>query len=260
MKPQIFWLTLFIFITGGNRICGQTLIFVRRTDAQIIIAADSRTTKTVTDSNGIKIVAPDTTCKIQKFGRFFIVAAGAIKSEVLNYDIYKIAKNFFGEENNIFITTKKIEKHIMDPLTYIAKQVSVSDPQKFKGTYGNGGILQLGIFGIQSDTLVACIRVYKATKDVRNNVIVFKDRNRSGDFRKGRLSTQFGLFSIIEDSLKTHKRVLRNFKDPIPTMIKLIELAIERDKTNSVGKPINVIRIRKTGHEWIDPKPPCAKQ
>ena len=237
---------LAIYLLVGIEVYGQdyqsgTAVVIYRTPETIIIGADSKFT-TPTDSSG-------TICKIRFFSdeNIGFAFAGIINSKTIGYDAVSIAVEACRVDGNIFDKFKyfssKIEYEFIRVLNILSeiKSVTITDYS-----------VQFAFFGIVDNIpSVSIVKIYPDStfKDSGTYYIKKKSTNRRNIY----ISKIYFLGEHNDMFLNLNKFKV---EAPVSSIVELINVGIAKTP-ESIGGPIDILRVDRNGFQWIQKKNEC---
>jgi hypothetical protein len=230
-----------IFITG-------TSIVIQKTDTEIVAGADSMLTHPDTR------LASFSECKIRQGGDIFFAIAGHIREKLTGFDAIDIAIEALKITGNVADKVKAFEGMILTPLTNLLRMSRKLDPPYFENNLRNKLVLQVAFFGIQQQSLYLYVRAYK-TRVPESDDIILELQNRTDCTGACGGLVALGDSDAVDDYVRTNPQY--NTLPSLELVRNLVELEIQH-KSDSIGPPIDIVRIDKTGANWIQRKPQCA--
>ncbi|HAM50308.1 MAG TPA: hypothetical protein DCP92_06290 [Nitrospiraceae bacterium] len=240
-----------------------TSIVAIRNNDEIVIGADSKTTLTqMSDSVGEQ--GSVAKCKIVQAGNFFFASAGSAGIGPLEssgnldpeFNLKEVIAKGLRGNARIADKVKNLEKILVGNLSQIAEKARQDNAAFFIERFVDHTIHTFIIAGVDNDQLVLLVRTFK--------LIISPSGSLS--FEIGRFtcpgdcdSPFITLFEGQTEAIRTYLQVNRYFlyrTDPITAVRSLVDLEISANPS-FVGPPVDILRITRTGTEWIQRKSLC---
>lgn len=229
-------LTLIILLLLFNVSKSQTCIIAYKSDKDVYIGADSRVS--TSDLKTRKTTYEDTACKIRLVNGYYFANEGFIPTTVIRV-MSKSLQQGKTLEQAIRLFGNEIKPILLDSINEIAKL----DSNLFRA-HLRGFPVSLFVAFFQNDTpmlLLITLRPY--LQDGKTKILV-------------------GMGRIIKEVIGSHTKIDHYFSDGSPwtgDIASKIEqlITIESKADSSVGLPVDILKIQKTGHTWIKRKQYC---
>jgi hypothetical protein len=217
-----------------------------RTHTDIIVGADSKVHYDVATDNVV-----GTTCKIFQVGRVFFAFAGFIWSKHFDYDPRAIATGAIQQGGTIVEMMDRYQDSVSPPLLEAATYYHDKHPDLYQRmTADSGEVLDTAFFGVENDTPVLVSSGFEMTFSADEDT----------------LKVEPGILEVGHYLAWGHTRPLKEFLEKrhgyfdelgdVSAIENLIQLAIA-DRPDMVGEPIAIIRVNRTGAEWVKPSACC---
>lgn len=228
-----------------------TTIVVIRTPAEIVLAADSR--DTFEDKN-----SPTRTsdvCKIyQSSGGIYFALSGLVSDRVTGFSLARLVARASGHHRRIADKVKSAEQLIGEALISELPEVKARDPEGYRKFIREKSVLSVVFAGVEDGVLT--VHGFSAMLAVSPGGVTpsgFVEEACPGNCPNGTRGFWLGEAGAI-------KRLMAAQGLPrLPTIDLakyLVQLEIESD-ADSVGGPIDLLRITSTGSEWTQRKSGC---
>jgi len=220
------------FISSESSLHGTSIAFVR-TDMEIVIAADSRST----DSEGNK--QPDA-CKIRNAGQMYFTIVGMTTWQGVDFEA--LAERSIQSTGTLDSRITSFVKEMMPLLDHVLE----SDLPARKIATKQGSIMSIVVYGKDAGTLVADVIKFGVTSDARH--VLPRRRTCPGECPDGRLPV-FAPEGVLDSSVPNLSAVWR-----------FVQKEINKQKPD-IGGPIQIMRIDRNGKsQWIRKPAVCKDQ
>lgn len=217
-----------------------TVLYVRYTSNEIVIATDSKRTA----ETGQTVCV----CKIAQIGDTFIASAGL--AEFGDFDPKEFAREAINTSRTLIETRTRFEELIAEPLVDVLKRVKIKHPARYE-VFKKGAAVNM-VFARFTDQpeLVASALTPKDAPDgsivlVRHPITLIGAVNRSKRISVG----------VSRKAEVLLDRPSFWAKGVIPAVQRIMEISME-DKTDA-GNPIDVVQLSKGSVHWFPNEPRC---
>ena len=243
-----------LFLVLATDFARATTIVVARSANEIVIGADSK----VTDSYGNDVNRR--ACKIRQVGNLFIAFEGLEVDRKTGFNVPEIsttALNFRPSgsmSEKISILTGFLVSELLVELSHLKAQ----EPDTYFKKIGGGQLfLRLIIAGFEKGKPLVFVRSFRALQYNPGQIGVSVIPDDCLDDCKDTVVTRFLGESDAIDGLpeETPDFWKAGLSDGVR---RLIETEIAA-RSEYVGPPIDIVRITKSGVQWVERKPECGK-
>jgi hypothetical protein len=238
------WLAMLTCLfTGARALPGTTIVGFRTADA-ITIGADGR------EIAGREVL-PDPVCKIYqsgKSGRFW-ASAQLWKDPETGFSVEKVVNGAGSKAASLSAWVAAFDSRIVPELERTIRIAKKEDAQAFRETYAGRHVLEIVFFGLEQSVPVIFYRDYRTDAKGRllDPAIFVCPGAKCNDPVE-----HFCLGECAQANAYKKAKQMR-FRSLTQTIREEISAEIRTDWT--VGPPIDVLRIDKTGARWIGRKP-----
>jgi len=231
----------------GKLLHGTTVIVIK-TRNDLVVAADSK------GRRGTAIITSESACKVGNVGLYYYAFAGAINDPETGFNILTPIKEAISQSGSIVEVANRYESMAG---SLIAKQVGYYR-EKYRNFYDsvfkNKSASDVAFFGVEKDALVFHIRFFFVEETPDGKVTIQPKRIDCGaDCENG-------------DIILGEREEITKYMAVQPSLLKDVE-AIEAVRTlikeqikvtpDSVGEPIDIVRLTIKRTEWIQRKKEC---
>jgi hypothetical protein len=216
---------------------GTTIVAIW-TPEKLVIAGDSLLNLVSTSENGQQRARTAKDCKIRKFGKSYVSAAGLLHVKSTGFDIWDTAARACASAKSVDSCVAKLKTELQSALAPILKEN--------RGHRANGRPLHevrltVLVAGIQGGVPVMDHITFLGTADDRLTV-------KAESFRKARRSHGRVILGD-RDAIDEYERTHPTSEEDALTLVKLQARATPRD----VGPPFSLLVIDAIGDRWIEP-------
>ncbi len=252
--------SILVFFSLGSSLAFATSIVAVRSNDEIVIGADSKTTLTSAGSGAGNIAK----CKIVQAGNLFFASAGyagigpaefpvAVDPE---FDLKEIIAKGLRGNGMIGDKVDRLEKVVVANLARIAEEARQDNAAFFAARFLNHPAYTIMVGGIEQGELILIVRTFKLIMSPSGSLSFEIGRFECpGDCDRPIITIMEGRTEAIRKYLRQHVLFLY-YADPITAVRDLVGLEIE-DDPSFVGPPIDILRLTKKGAEWVQRKPFC---
>ncbi len=222
---------------------------------EIIIAADSKQTYRFFE-NGIERTGTKTICKIIQIGDVFIVSAGLVQDNKVGYNSITLAMEACHNTHTLSEKVGAFEEFMKAKLPIALNRVRKENLDLFKHRFETGDRVAAEFFfaAVEKGQL-KLISVDFMVAPINNDTInIISERHECPGC--GSDTIYIGEKAAIRRFLDEKKTFASS--STVNVLRNLIELEIA-DKSETVGPPIDVLRIDKGGAKWIQKKSSCPE-
>jgi hypothetical protein len=229
----------------------DTSIIAVRTPQVVYLGADS---KTITEGQP---ATDRKTCKIHQAGDLFFAVAGFAGDQRRGFNVPEIvaraARNGFTAGDRVRRSEEAVVEQLTGELVRLRKEAPALYEKVVKGE--GGTILALAFAGYEEGATFVIISQF-ATRN-ENPPSVFVKRDSCPE------NCPFGVKTFFLGSYQAIARYIggkagEGDMEPIEAIRYLIELEI-RENPQSVGGPVDILRIDRQGPKWIQKKDECPE-
>jgi hypothetical protein len=245
--------SLLLLIVAANSVRATTIV-VARSANEIVIGADSK----VTDLYGNDLNRR--ACKIRQVGNLFIAFEGLEVDRKTGFNVPEISTRALNLRpsgpmtEKISILTGFLVSELMVELSHL----KTHEPDTyFKKIEGGQLFLRLIIAGFEKEKPLIFVRSFRALQFNPGQIGVSVIPDDCLDNCKGAVVTRFlgeseAIEGLPEETADFWKAGLSD------GVRRLIETEIAA-RSEYVGPPIDIVRISKSGVQWIERKPECSE-
>jgi len=251
---RLMLLAVFTFSTlHGNGPARATTIVVARSANEIVIGADSK----VTDSFGDEVKR--LSCKILQVGNLFVAFEGLEIDRQSGFNVQTIALKTLKTRQTASVAdtvsnfTGVLVSQLFDELPRLKKGAPEAYNRKIEG---GQSFLRVIIVGFERGRPLIFVRSFRATRitsDVVGVTVVPDDclSDCPGEVVTRFLGETDAIDGLPEETPGFWRAGL------IDGVRRLVQTEIEA-RSEYVGPPIDIVRISKSGVQWIQKKPECS--
>jgi hypothetical protein len=227
-----------------------TAVFVTRTPNEIVVAADSRSVKLDGSPDS------DPVCKIRRFSNAYVVVNGMSQDSSTGYDVLSLLKEAGEQKGLLADKIATFERLVQSPLEKALTRLKRDEPLVFQRNVIEIGPLGVNFFGSEQGVLVFYHRRFVVSPSPNNDVSVYIERLGCPG-----VDCPDGVAYILVGADEFKKRFEReklNFMqgDLVKAARQFVQMHIDAQVVD-VGPPIDILRIKKNGTQWIERKPEC---
>jgi hypothetical protein len=245
-------LLLILLSVFSNVASAQTSIVAVRTPNEMVVGADSKGQLGGDRLYNIPL------CKIVKANNLFFAISGLSHDPATSFDANAVAIQASQSEGTIHDRATEFEKLIVMPLTRALKEIRRDYPMNYNRDFVGKPALQIIFFGFERNLLVLLAREFEGRTSDSGGlpyVRITKRLNCPGE------ACPLGEMAVYLGQAEAINRFRRENPDSyavglVKAVRHLIQLEID-DVPDKVGPPIDVLRITRTGAEWIERKKEC---
>jgi hypothetical protein len=240
--PAILWVAACSAI--GGPLLGTTVVGFR-TNRSITIGADSR-------ENDGQSVLPEPVCKIYQSGnsRRFWVSAQLWKEPLSGFSVPSTVKRAASKAASLGEWVAAFDLRIVPELRRTLQVLRSQDPQTFRATYAGEHMLEIVFFAFEHNVPVVFYRDYRT--DAQGNLMEPAKVHCPGP--KCNDAIEHFCLGACGAANKTYGKSTATRPPNFAQAIRReIGAAAKTDWT--VGPPIDVLRIDRTGARWIGQEP-----
>ena len=253
-------LLLLLLVISYAPAYGSSLIVVR-TDSGVIIGADSKRLRGTKED--LSYAQAELVCKIVRADNIFIASAGI--AGILPYGRAKIPEQFDLTEimnkaalngGSIMDKADSLSKAVDGALLRISDWAKKKMPSFFDKMFIGKQVLQVVVAGLEKGSPAIVIMAFEPRLSPSGELkINVESRPCPGiGCPSGSVYILMGRHEAIDRYLPADPRIWEN--DPAEVVRELIEIEVTSE-SETVGAPIDVVRITKEGSEWVQEKDMC---
>jgi hypothetical protein len=254
---------ILVFFSLGLSTASATSVVAVRSDDEIVIGADSKTTLTLP---GERTGGPEsiTKCKIVQSGTLFFASAGSAgigpagpeDNADPELDLKQTIAACLLGNGGIAEKVRNLEKFLVADLTRVAEEARRDNPVFFLKRFVRHPVHTVIVGGLDNGELVLMVRSFRLIVSPSGSLSFEIGRFACpGDCRTSFITIFEGQTEAIRNYLQDHELFLF-FADPVSAVRNLVELEISKDPS-SVGPPVDILRLTRKGAEWVQKKPLC---
>lgn len=261
MKVAPLFLPLLLLLLSSVPAYGSSLI-VMRNDAEIIIGTDSKRLHTA--SEDLSDARSELVCKIIRSDDIFIASAGVTgitlqkghKEIPTGLDLTEIISNASLGEGSVRDKADILAKTVSDALLRMYEWMKKRMPSLFGQMVLGTQSLQVITAGTERETPVFVVMTFEPHLSSSGELeIDVASRPCPGTAcPSGFVYLFLGRHEAIDRYLPTNPQIWTN--DPVDVVRELLEIEAASEP-ETVGPPIDILRITKEGSEWIQEKDIC---
>ncbi len=242
---------LALVLTVAGQAAATTIVAVK-TPREIVIGADSK----VTDTFGGTVAKQ--ACKIVQVGNLFFAYEGMTRNRRTGYDIVKLAAQALALKPNASLAEKVsiLTGFVTSRLFTELPSVKQYDPNTYREKIEGGQtFLTILIAGFEEGQPLLFVRGFRAVPLSRQTIAVsVVPDDCLADCRGEIVVRSLGETAAIDGLAEETPGFWTN--GAVAGVRRLIETEIAA-RSEYVGPPIDILRIDKTGAEWMQKKPSC---
>jgi hypothetical protein len=236
------WFSILLILTIGCS-CDATVLYVRYTSNEIIIATDSKRTA----ETGQTVCV----CKISKIGDTFIASAGL--AEYGSFDPKDFARQAIQSSNRLTDVRDKFEQLIQEPLIDVLKKVRDRNPTRYDVFKRGAAVNMVFVRFIAGPELAATALTPRDTND-GSIILDSHPITLSGPVKRAqRISV--GISKRAELSLD---RSGFWAKGTVAGVQRVLQISIEDN--NDAGGPVDLVQLTKGSVRWFPREPHCDER
>jgi hypothetical protein len=239
-------------------------IIVARNNNEIIIGADSKRVRATTED--LRNTRSELICKIVRADNIVITSAGIVGIASYNqrggippeFDLTEVMKNTALSEGSIMDKADTLAKLLSgDLLLSISEWAKKKVPALFKQIFIGGQLLQVVMAGLENGTPTFIVIAFEPSISPSGELKINFDFHPCPGIAcpSNFVYIFMGKHEAIDRYLPQDPDMWKN--DPVDVVRKLIEIEVTSEH-ETVGPPIDILRITKEGSEWIQKKDMCA--
>jgi hypothetical protein len=243
MKSKLrAWVPVLLVLVISAR-CNATVLYVRYTSDEIIIATDSKRTA----ETGKTVCV----CKLSQIGDTFIASAGL--AEYGSFDPRDFARQAIQSANKLNEVRDRFEQLIQEPLIDVLKKVRNRNPARYEVFNRGAAVNMVFVRFIDGPELAATALTPRETKD--GSIIL--------DSHPISLSGPVKRAQRISVGVSKRAEVLLDrpsfwAKGTVAAVQHVLQVSIE-DNTDA-GGPVDVVQLTKGSVRWFPREPQCDER
>lgn len=240
MKHFFVYLLFFLLVPSVY----ATSIVILVTPDYILMAADSRRTFLDAQSN---VTSRQSVCKIRKAGDYCFALTGLVASEATNYSADSIVSKYLKNTTNYDSTINSITTDIKKALQKEFIHQQKHQPKAFQKTKASKShLLEMVILSIQNNKPRLQIIGFELSDEEQIHITDYT-ASCPGDCPAVQNQFYFlGEYKGIEKYLSTEQRPAHP-----ETLLEQLITVQSQTTPQSVGTPINMVKLTADGLEWI---------
>lgn len=243
MKPKLsICLSILLVLTVGFS-CNATVLYVRYTSNEIIIATDSKRTA----ETGQTVCV----CKLSKIGDIFIASAGL--AEYGSFDPKDFARQAIQSSNNLTEIRDKFEQLIQQPLIDVLKKVKDRNPSRYEVFKRGAAVNMVFVRFIAGPELAATALTPRDTSD-GSIILDSHPITLSGPVKRA-MRISVGISKRAEVFLD---RPSFWAKGTVAGVQRVMQLSIEDNR--DAGGPVDLVQLTKGSVRWFPREPQCDER
>jgi len=245
----IILLCLLLWALSGGKSIAQTTIVVVRTPEEIYIGADSK----IMDLRDGSFNA--TACKIRKIDDLFFAFAGFPDIPGSQPDVVEIIQEACGRGDSIHEKVTAFDEIIVRTWSQEIRELKEERPELYRRNLRGKTLLQIAFAGIARRKPVFYMRYLRAVEQRDSPSIVLQKKRCPGNCSEGTAYAFLGHTGALKEHMAGGTDIWdAGYAEGIR---RLITLQMEAEPEH-VGPPIDILRLDRTGAEWIQKKPECV--
>lgn len=230
-----------LLVIGFSNNLHATCILIYIGNNEVIIGSDSKNVIKGFKSDALQ---SNVTCKIQKFSSFYCAISGITNSIYYDFNPYKIVESKFNQQLALNHRIINLKKEIKEKLTTVLKKIKSNPASWDLVVHGESRILDIALVG-KANKKLCVYRIGFILKDPERFDIQITEEMIESTYKSNKYIA-FGECTIAGNWLK------QNLHSDTPEI--LIKKSIEAEckvTINSVGLPINIIKVTLKKSQWI---------
>ena len=239
---------------------GSSIIAVRN-DNEVVIGTDSK--RLTAAKEDLSDAQPELACKIVRADNVFVASAGIVGILPSNhgeipaeFDLAKIMNDAALSEGSIMDKADNLAKAVEDSLLRMSEWAKKKMRPLFEGLFIGKQLLQVVMAGMENGSPAIIVMAFELSTspsgELRANV---ESRACPGiACPTGFVYIFMGKHEAIDKYLPLDPEIWKS--DPVEVVQKLMEIEVTSER-ETVGPPIDILRITKDGPEWIQEKEMC---
>jgi hypothetical protein len=225
------------------------------TPAEIILAADSKQTYIILEGGGERTGTREH-CKIIQINNVFFASSGLVEDRKTGYNATSLAIRAYQKETSLSKRVAFFEELIKSELSAALLRNQENNPDAFKKKFEKEDRVVAEFFfaGIEQGELKLFAIDFKLTPTNDGTIRIISEREECPGCGGEKMILVIGQKSSINQFL-AEKENLAN-QDGIDLVRKIVQFQIDQN-SDSVGPPIDILRIDKMGAKWIQKKSSC---
>lgn len=227
-----------------------TTLAVIRTHNQVIIAGDSLLVWYGGDRR------PQLTCKLDAHNDVVFAMAGLVVSPENDFDVQQLMHMVLNTPGTLEERTAVLERLVQGRLLGTLTRIQMELPNLFAKQLASGFVLNVTLAAVRDGVAYLEMRDFYA--EVAPDQSVRLRVNRVSCPRECPRPTE--VFGVGETAaMMKYLGALPELPDALPALAEqMVQLEIA-DRPALVGPPVDIVRARATGIEWLHRKPACAR-
>jgi hypothetical protein len=240
-------------------------IVVMRNADEIVIGTDSR--RISAPGEDLRYARTELVCKIVRADNIFIASAGIAgiipdspHGEIPpEFDLAKIMNKAALGKRNILDKADTVTKAVQSILLKISWWAKEKKPALFKKMFIGKELLQVVMAGMENDSPTIIVIAFKPRISASGELKIDVEYHPCPGIAcpEGSVYILMGKHEAIDRYLPQTPAIWKN--DSVEVVRKLLEIEVAAER-ETVGPPIDILRISKNGSEWIQRKEMCAEQ
>jgi hypothetical protein len=238
-------------------------IIVARNDNEIIIGTDSKRVRTATED--LSDARSELICKIVRADNIFITSAGIVGIDSYNqrrgipreFDLTEVMKKAALSEGSIMDKADTLAKSLSGDLLRISEWVKKKMPALFKQMSFGKQLLHVVMAGLENGTPTFIVMAFELSISPSGEQKINVEFHPCPGIAcpSNFVYIFMGKHEAIDRYLPQDPDIWKN--NPVDVVRKLIEIEMTSEH-ETIGPPIDILRITKEGSEWIQKKDMCA--
>lgn len=220
-----------------------------RTPTEVIVGTDSK--RVFSD----KTKAPDSVCKIHRFGSVWFTQTGLYRSGN-NLDVVAIAQEACQGDGTLSNKVARFESLMRIKLAQSMAVIQREQPTEYKTTFANRRVIDAAFWSLDEDVPVLHTLFFNVGSSESGTPVVKVERQVCpGDCPGGEGVIYLGHSDAMRAYVAQHPKI---FDGDLGTAIEKLINVQGRATPETVGGEVDVIRLTKEGAQWVKRKQECA--
>ncbi len=243
MKFKLSALFSILLVLAIISTCNATVLYVRYTSNEIIVATDSKRTA----ETGQTVCV----CKVSQIGDIFIASAGL--AEYGSFDPKDFARQAMQSSHKLNEVRDKFEQLIQEPLIDVLTKLRNRNPTRYEGFKQGAAVNMVFVRFIDGPELAATALTPRDTKD-GSIILESHPITLSGPVRRAqRISV-----GVSKRAEAFHDEPFFWAKGTVAGVQQVLQLSIEDNV--EAGGPIDLVQLTKGSVHWFPREPQCDER
>jgi hypothetical protein len=246
-------LVVFVWLTTSHAtetVASGSACVAIRTPTEVIVGTDSK--RTFNDTNK----APDSICKIHRFGDTFFTSTGLYRSGT-NLDVLALAKAACSGDDSLSNKVARFETQVRDKLTRAMVVIQREQPAEYKATFLGRRVIDAAFWAVEKRQPVLRTMMFTIGDSSNRSPVVKVERKLCpGDCPGGEGVIYLGHSDAIESYVAKHPKLFDgDLARAIETLINVQAAATPE----TVGGEVDIVRLTNDGAKWVQRKEDCPE-